>query len=219
MLSIKEAEHEKRLLGLKALQAQINPHFLYNSLNTIKLLAQMQGANSVVEASNALSGIMQTNMSRREYLTFAEETEYLRKYIALKEYQTADRIRFIVDIEPGLERCYIMKMLLQPLVENALKHGGIMDAPDGYISVRICAEGADVRALVEDNGIGLSEEESRQILAHLKNTESIGLFNITQRLRLHYGEHYGVSISGEKGVYTCVSLLVPRLESLGEPND
>ncbi len=151
---MKKHEKEKRFLTLRALQAQINPHFLYNSLNTIKWMGQMQGADSIVDAVNALSSIMQVNMSKNTYLTFQEELDYLNKYVCMKEFQKAARIKFVCKIEEGLRQCYILKMLVQPIVENSLKHGEVMEREDGYISVSIYSDGEDVQIDVEDNGKG-----------------------------------------------------------------
>lgn len=219
MEAIKKNERDKRKLGLKALQAQINPHFLYNSLNTIKIMGKMQEANPVADACDALICIMRTNMSKKTYHTFQEEIEYLNKYICMKEYQSANPIKFICKIEDGLENCYILKMLIQPLVENSLKHGGIMNDPKGYITVMIYSEGDSVQVVCEDNGIGLSEEESSEILSTMKDSAGIGLFNISQRILLHYGEECGVSITGEKGIYTRITLRIPRLTEVGGEDD
>ena len=219
IIDIRMHEKEKRVLALRALQAQINPHFLYNSLNTIKWMGQMQGAEAVVDAVDALSSIMQVNMSKKTYMTFQEELDYLNKYICMKEFQKAARIKFVCKIEEELRQCYILKMLIQPIVENSLKHGGVMEDKDGYISISIYADGGDVVIDVEDNGRGLSEEESRDILARLQKGDGIGLFNIQKRIQLYYGEEYGVSITGEKGIFTCVSLRIPKRTQGGEEDD
>lgn len=219
IIDIRMHEKEKRVLALRALQAQINPHFLYNSLNTIKWMGQMQGAEAVVDAVDALSSIMQVNMSKKTYMTFQEELDYLNKYICMKEFQKAARIKFVCKIEEELRQCYILKMLIQPIVENSLKHGGVMEDKDGYISISIYADGGDVVIDVEDNGRGLSEEESRDILARLQKGDGIGLFNIQKRIQLYYGEEYGVSITGEKGIFTCVSLRIPKRIQAGEEDD
>ena len=208
IIDIRMHEKEKRVLALRALQAQINPHFLYNSLNTIKWMGQMQGAEAVVDAVDALSSIMQVNMSKKTYMTFQEELDYLNKYICMKEFQKAARIKFVCKIEEELRQCYILKMLIQPIVENSLKHGGVMEDKDGYISISIYADGGDVVIDVEDNGRGLSEEG-----------DGIGLFNIQKRIQLYYGEEYGVSITGEKGIFTCVSLRIPKRTQAGEEDD
>lgn len=219
IIDIRMHEKEKRVLALRALQAQINPHFLYNSLNTIKWMGQMQGAEAVVDAVDALSSIMQVNMSKKTYMTFQEELDYLNKYICMMEFQKAARIKFVCKIEEELRQCYILKMLIQPIVENSLKRGGVMEDKDGYISISIYADGGDVVIDVEDNGRGLSEEESRDILARLQKGDGIGLFNIQKRIQLYYGEEYGVSITGEKGIFTCVSLRIPKRTQAGEEDD
>lgn len=219
IVDIRAHEKEKHMLTLKALQAQINPHFLYNSLNMIKCMGQMQGVDSVVDAVDALSSIMQVNMSKKTYMTFWEEQDYLNKYICMKEYQNASPIRFLFKIQEELRQCYILKMLIQPIVENSLRHGRVTDNPKGYISVSIYGDGEDVVIDVEDNGRGLSEEECRDILSGLQKSEGIGLFNIQKRIQLYYGEEYGVSITGEKGMFTCVTLRIPKRMQTGEEDD
>ena len=209
---------EDMISRIKEQIADMKKH-LYNSLNTIKWMGQMQGADSIVDAVNALSSIMQVNMSKNTYLTFQEELDYLNKYVCMKEFQKAARIKFVCKIEEELRQCYILKMLIQPIVENSLKHGEVMEREDGYISISIYSDGEDVQIDVEDNGKGLSEEESRAILDNLRNGEGIGLFNIQKRIQLYYGERYGVSITGEKGIYTCVSLRIPKRYQVGEEDD
>jgi len=212
MQQIRQDEQEKRKLEIKALQAQINPHFLYNSLSTIKFMAKMKGANNILEATDALSKIMYTNMSKQEYMTFAEEEAYLKSYICLKEYQTAAPINFICELTDTVLQRKVLKLLIQPLVENSLDHGGILEKPDGYISVKIYQEETCITVSVKDNGKGMAPEELQNVLQHLKSNKSIGLFNIMERIRLNYGETFGVTISSEPGIYTLVEMRLPIIE-------
>ena len=123
IIDIRMHEKEKRVLALRALQAQINPHFLYNSLNTIKWMGQMQGAEAVVDAVDALSSIMQVNMSKKTYMTFQEELDYLNKYICMKEFQKAARIKFVCKIEEELRQCYI-QMCIRDRSGTVITHNG-----------------------------------------------------------------------------------------------
>lgn len=209
-------EKEKKKLEIRALQAQINPHFLSNSLTTIKVMAMMQGAESIVEAADALSAVMRVNMSRQEYVTLEQEVQYLKNYICMREYQSAFGIQFVCEVEPELYQCYILKLLIQPIVENAIKHGGILDKPDGRISLKIYKFGDSIKVEVRDNGIGLSEEEGNEILENLEEGTSVGLYNIQRRIELNYGRDYGIQIYGEKNCFTVVELTLPQINEIGK---
>lgn len=217
--SIKKNERDKRKLSLKVLQVQMDPHFLYNSLNTIKLIAQMQGSDNIVQVTNSLSSIMQVNMSTKSYHTFKDELDYLEEYICIKEFQSATDIKFITKVEEELKSCYILKMLIQPLIENSLKHGELVNNPNGYISLSIYSEEDIVYIDVEDNGVGLDENECKKIISSMKDSKGIGLNNVSQRINLHYGSNYGLNITGEKGIYTRVSLWIPKMFIAGEEDD
>lgn len=211
MKLVKEKEKEKRLFEIKALQAQINPHFLHNSLSTIKYLAEIQRAENIIEVTDSLSQIMQVNMSEKRYITLEEEKRYLENYIRMKEYQYARNISFTMEIEKGLESYLILKLLIQPLVENSLKHGEIMEKTDGYISVNVYKDVTGIGVLVRDNGKGMSVEKIQESKAKVMENESIGLFNIEERIRLNYGEPYGMEIDSEPGRYTVIILKLPEI--------
>lgn len=213
---IRRDEKEKKKLEIRALQAQINPHFLANSLTTIKVMAMMHGAQSIAEASDALSAVMRVNMSRQEYVTFEQEIQYLKSYICMREYQSAYGIHFVCEVEPELLDFYVLKLLIQPVVENAIKHGGILDKPDGRISLRAYRAGNAVKIEVSDNGTGLSEEEGKAVMENLEEGNGVGLYNIQRRLELNYGPDYGIQIYGEKGCFTVVEFTVPVIERIGE---
>lgn len=209
MQTIKREEKEKRKLEIKALQSQINPHFLYNSLSTIKFMAGMRDAGNIMEATEALSNIMSINMAKSEYMTFEQEENYLRSYICLKEYQLARPIRFTCEIDEDIRKNLILKLLLQPIVENSIKHGGILEKSEGYVSVRAYRLNNAVRVVVKDNGVGMSGEKLAGVLGDLEHSKSIGLYNVISRVRLNYGEEYGVTASSEKNLYTMVEMTLP----------
>lgn len=211
MKLIKAKEKEKRFFEIKALQAQINPHFLHNSLSTIKYLAEIQRADNITEVTDALSQIMQINMSEKRYISLEEEKKYLESYIRMKEYQYARNINFTMEIQEGIEHMQILKLLIQPLVENSLKHGEIMEKADGYISVYIYKIETGMKVLVKDNGKGMSEEKVKESMAEVRKEDGIGLFNIAERIRLNYGDPYGMDIVSESQHYTVVTLRLPEV--------
>ena len=207
----KKSEREKIYLEQYALQAQIKPHFLYNTLYTIKMLATMTGAEAIENITEALSTIMQVNMSAEQFYTFTEAMDYLEKYICIREYQYVGEINFTYEIEKGLEQKYILKMLLQPLVENSIKHGHILEKENGKIEVRIFSEDAKIKAEVYDNGVGM-DAAVRECIRR-QETKRIGLKNIARRIQLYYGDSYGMEIQSVPGEYTRVILTLPMEES------
>ncbi len=209
-MQVKERdEGEKRKLEIKALQAQINPHFLYNSLSTIKFMAKLQNADSIMEATDALSNIMRINMSKDALMTMEQEKQYLESYICLQEYQKSYPIRFSCILEQGVAECKIIKLLIQPLVENSIQHGGILERNGLAITVRARILEEKLHITVYDNGKGIPKEKLVNMMRKLDWEESIGLFNTAERIRLHYGEAYGITLESQEGEYTQVEMILP----------
>lgn len=206
---IKNNEREKRKLQYKALQAQINPHFLYNSLNTIKFLANLQGSMNIVEVSEALSNLMHVNMSKREYFTLEEEIEYLKSYICMQEYKYGKSLEFVYEIEDNLEKALILKLLIQPVLENSIKHGGVLDKLNGRIRIRAYEYDSKLYIQIEDNGCGMQQKDIDFLFEHLEESDNIGLYNIIQRIKLNYGEEYEVILLSEPTQYMIVQYILP----------
>lgn len=210
---IRQNESEKRKLEIKALQAQINPHFLYNNLSTIKFMADKQGCHNVYEAIDALNTIMYINMAKEEYMTLEQEVAYIKSFVCLKEYQLSKPIHLLVDLNEPVRYHKILKLLIQPIVENCIKHGNIHEKEDGFIALKIYEEDGYLMVSIKDNGIGMSESFINKMLEKLPESKSIGIFNVMERIRLNYGEGYGIAFTGEKGVYTQVDLCLPLIDT------
>ncbi|MGL4346437.1 MAG: sensor histidine kinase [Cellulosilyticaceae bacterium] len=208
---------------LKALQTQINPHFLYNTLEMINWKARMCKADEVSEMIEALSGIMEVNIDRREnpFLTIKEEVEYLKNYVFLLQKRYGDRITFKLTAEDRLMNYQIPRLLLQPLIENALTHG---IEPKGYgnVGVEIAEKEEEMIIRIIDNGVGMPEERLKMIRQQLEAQDKnciedaasgrghIGVINVHRRIQLVYGQAYGVVIESKEEQGTRISLKLPK---------
>jgi two-component system sensor histidine kinase YesM len=205
---------EVKNLELKALQAQINPHFLYNTLDLINWMSMKHGAHEIRALVNALSRFYKLSLSRGEdTVTVRDEVEHARTYIQIQNMRYDDSIGFVVELPDDLLACPILKLVMQPLVENAIFHG-IMAKKDERGTIRITGErdGGAVRLFVEDDGWGMPQEEARQVLcgrAGADDHHGYGVRNIHERLRLSYGAGYGLAFHSREGHGTRVTITIP----------
>ena len=214
---IKEQENLKKA-ELRALQAQINPHFLYNTLDTIIWMAESKKTDQVVKIVSALSDFFRISLSKgMDWITIGEEMELIRSYLTIQKMRYHDILDFNIDVDEDVADNTILKLILQPLVENALYHGIKNKRQGGTISVRARRNGTDEVLLeVEDNGIGFAPERLAQLRAGLENASGdiylesgFGIGNVNRRIQLYYGKTYGLSIESEYTIGTCVTLLIP----------
>ena len=209
---------EKRSAQLRALQAQINPHFMYNTLQIIGGMAIKKKAPEIYEITVQLSDIMRYSLSfGKEMVPLREEMHYLDSYLGIQNQRFGERIQVDQTIDPVLLDCLIPKLILQPLVENCLEHGLSGKCGTWCITIHGTLDGEDMRLTVSDNGLGMEEERLAYIRGELaKGVENaigssahIGLVNVNSRIRLKYAAHYGVRIQSEQGAGTQVELLLP----------
>jgi two-component system, sensor histidine kinase YesM len=214
---IKEQENLKKA-ELRALQAQINPHFLYNTLDTIIWMAESKKTDQVVEIVSALSSFFRISLSKgMDWITIGEEVELIRSYLTIQKMRYQDILDFKIEVDQDVMDNTILKLILQPLVENALYHGIKNKRQGGIIRVRAKRKREDQILLeVEDDGIGFTPEKLARLHAHLndhsgdiKLESGYGIDNVNNRIRLYYGEPYGVSIRSEYNSGTCVTLIIP----------
>ncbi len=214
---IKEQENLKKA-ELRALQAQINPHFLYNTLDTIIWMAESKKTDQVVKIVTALSNFFRISLSKgMDWITIGEEVERIRSYLTIQKMRYRDILDFKIDVEEDVAENTILKLLLQPLVENALYHGIKNKRQRGMIHVRARRKGEnEVLLEVEDDGIGFTPEKLHQLRAELdedqgdiKLESGFGLGNVNKRIRLYYGEPYGLSVQSDYMSGTCVTLVIP----------
>jgi two-component system sensor histidine kinase YesM len=220
LLDAKIKEHENlKKAELRALQAQINPHFLYNTLDAIIWMAQVNQTAQVVELVRVLSRFFRITLSKgRDWITVREEIEHIESYLAIQKMRYRDILDYRIDVAPDMLAGEMLKLTLQPLVENALYHGIKNKRSGGVIRVRgRRIDGDQLLIEVEDNGIGMSREKLAEIRALLAGEaggavvaeSGYGINNVNQRIKLYYGQDYGLSIQSEYLHGTCVSLVIP----------
>lgn len=215
---IKLEQKNLRVTELKLLQAQINPHFLYNTLDTIIWLAEGNQTDQVVEMVTSLSDFFRTVLSEgRDYITIAEEESHIRSYLEIQQFRYRDILEYEIEIDPIIYQYTILKLTLQPLVENALYHGIKNKRGKGKISVKGRLENDKIYLEVNDNGIGMSKVDLENIRKRVKgeidpiNQGGFGLANVDERIRLNYGHEYGLVFESVEGEWTRVSVLLPKI--------
>jgi two-component system sensor histidine kinase YesM len=214
---VREQENLKKA-ELRALQAQINPHFLYNTLDTIIWMAEAQKTAQVVEIVSALSSFFRISLSKgKDWITIGEEIERTKSYLTIQRMRYRDILDYRIDVDEDVLDNTILKLILQPLVENALYHGIKNKRQGGTITVRARPLSDEEIVLeVEDNGIGFTAEKLEQVNAKLADEmgdirleSGFGIDNVNKRIKLYYGRQYGLSIRSEYLIGTCVSLIIP----------
>ncbi len=197
-------------LELQMLQAQINPHFLYNALESISMLAIMNDDDQTSEMASNLGHILRYGISNyNAEVSLYEEIENLKKYIAFQEIRFKSSYSITIDIRPELYDVKMIKMIIQPILENAIYHGMKDVVKDGKIVISAEIKDKNILELiVYDNGIGMTEEEVHDLNEYVQGNnqkyKSIGLRNVNRRIKLQYGEKYGVFVDSQKGIGTTV---------------
>ncbi|WP_173917218.1 sensor histidine kinase [Halobacillus sp. Marseille-Q1614] len=210
-LMIKETEY-------KALQAQINPHFLYNTLDSINWMAKVNKQEKISVMAAALGNMMRNIISKKApMITIREELEIVRNYITIQKYRYDQRLDFTLDVSPELEESLIPKLSIQPIVENAIQHGLEEMVSSCRIIVTISEAEDNLEIIVSDNGPGIEEDKLESIYRGLIKSKSsgIGINNINERIKMMYGEDYGITIKSEAGKGTEVVIKVPFTNEMG----
>ena len=222
---IKTEQMKLKDTELKLLQEQINPHFLYNTLDTIVWLAEEGQDRDVVAMTTSLSEFFRTVLSGgRDYITIREEVTHIRSYLSIQQFRYEDILDYEITIDEKLYEYIILKLTLQPLVENALYHGIKNKRGRGKIIINGYEDGADLILEVIDNGIGMDQEELYSLKRKLKEKSShersgFGLINVEERIRMNYGYRYGMEFESEKGKGTKVKVRIPKkIPPLSEKN-
>jgi len=205
-------EHQKRDLEYRMLQSQITPHFLYNTINSIKWMATLQGADGIAEMVTSLSRLLKTiSKDIRKVVPLEDELTLLDDYLVIQKYRYGNSVVVTNEIEQVFTQTKIPRFSLQPIVENAIFHG-IRPKGQGHIILSAVFDDDDVLVTVTDDGVGMSKEAIMKFKEEAPDSDTIlnlGLRNVDSRLRYAFGEDYGLSITSEDGKFTTVSLRVP----------
>lgn len=217
MEKVKNDETALRKTELKALQAQINPHFLYNTLDSIQWMCENGNNKDAVKMVGALARLFRISISRgREFISVKEEMQHAESYLIIQSFRYKNQFSYKFDVQPEIEEYLCNKITVQPLIENAIYHG-----IDRYVyegEIKISAKEApenpeDILITVSDNGVGMTQEQCERILRKEKSDSSgIGVKNVNDRLKIYFGEKYGLSIKSELDVGTVVTVRIPKIK-------
>lgn len=219
---IRIEQRNLRQAELKVLQAQINPHFLYNTLDSIIWLAEAGEKEQVVQMVSALSDFFRTTLSKgKDYITLQEEETHIRSYLQIQQIRYRDILEYDIRIPQELTQYPILKLTLQPLVENALYHGIKNKRGVGHIIVTGREEEDRLVFSVRDDGIGMTPDHLGRVRALIGGEQSdkeassgFGLFNVNQRMQLNYGPEYGIKIDSRYEEGTEVTVVIPKSEDI-----
>jgi two-component system, sensor histidine kinase YesM len=218
MDQIQMKQEEKRQLEFAIMHAQINPHFLYNTLYSIKGLCDMGLNKDASQMITALSSFFRIGISKgREIISIKEEIEHIRHYLFIQEMRYGDDFSYEVEVDSEILPNNIIKLSLQPLIENAIYHGVKQKRGKGVITIRGYQGGGNIHLEVADNGNGIQPEKLQEIAAEMeasfqdkKQFIGIGLKSVNERIKIHFGPQYGLSISSEPGNGTVISIVIPK---------
>ena len=206
-------QKEKRKMELNALQAQIQPHFLYNTLDSIIWMAEGGNNEDVVLMTSALAKLLRKSISnKRELVTVTEELEYTRSYLIIQKMRYQGELQYSIEVEPAIADVEIAKLLVQPLVENAIYHGIKYKKGCGKIEIKANYQDKGILIQISDNGRGMTKEELAHIFDEREidtKKNSVGVLNVHNRIRLYYGEKYGLSFESEQNKGTIVYVYLP----------
>ncbi|PHV69976.1 hypothetical protein CS063_12575 [Sporanaerobium hydrogeniformans] len=218
MKDIHEKNKLKRKAELYALQTQINPHFLYNTLDSINAMAALRGEKDIMQMTVALARLLRLSINtKREFVSIAEEIEHVKCYLKIQKIRYADKFEVIFDIQPSILNYKVVKLILQPLVENAIYHGIELKPTHGIITIRGYENEGSIYLEILDNGIGVNREKVNEIRQRLKedillgNCDSVGLYNVNSKIKLYYGEDYGLSFESEQEIGTTIKVMIPKM--------
>jgi len=213
-LQKKSLELERKQAELNALQSQIDPHFLFNTLETIRMRSLIKNETETAEIIKYLSRTFRRTLSwKQDMITVMEEVEFLENFLKIQQYRFKDKITYELNIEEEAKRCRIPKMSIQPFVENASIHGIEKIKGAGVIKVDIRKEDNRLHCVIEDNGIGIPRERLAKIYEDMESessiSENIGIANVYRRLKLFYGDRFELRIESKENEGTRVILSLP----------
>jgi len=215
---IQKEEKEKAMAEIRALQSQINPHFLYNTLGSVKWIASMQKADKIVEMTEALISILRyTAKLESSMVTLREEIDNIRNYIIIQNVRYYNRIQLQIQVDDSLLGSRMPKLILQPIVENAIFHGFAELEDEGIITVRAHRYDEGIQIEISDNGAGIDPATAEWLNRELRSAENIqtsgiGLPNVQRRIQLHYGDRYGIGFHSAQGQGTTFVITLPDIQ-------
>ncbi|WP_379153161.1 sensor histidine kinase [Paenibacillus sp. sgz5001063] len=230
LLSLTELQaRQKREAELRSLQAHIKPHFLYNTLDTIHWMARNKGAEDIAEVVQSLSKLFRLGLSKgSDLVPLSDELEHMVSYLKIQQVRYSSKLAYRIEVDPQLHELYVLKLLLQPIVENAIYHGIKERRGPGHISIEVVQQANELYLTIRDDGAGMTPERLAMLQERLSAVgrndgdageieqpvpgsagSGYGILNVQARLRLTYGEPYGLHIESERGKGTVVTVRHP----------
>ena len=213
MTTVREEEIDLRKTELKALQAQINPHFLYNTLDSIAWMCEQGKNGDAVKMVHALARLFRISISRgHELIPIEKELQHAESYLLIQKFRYKNQFTYHFTVDESCLHYLCNKITLQPIIENAITHGLDLLVEPGHIEITVCTEGEDVLFRVSDDGIGMSREQVAELLQNEPSDRTgIGIKNVNDRLRIYFGPQYGLSIESVPDEGTTVTIRMPRV--------
>ena len=222
--SLMEKVHNEEIVlrktELKALQAQINPHFLYNTLDSIQWMCEQGNSKDAVKMVGALAKLFRISISHgNEFITINDELKHAESYLIIQSYRYKNQFTYSFDVDKSVLGYMCNKITIQPFIENAIYHGLDRMVDEGEIKIIAQRRGKDIAIIVKDNGLGMTEEQCKTILQKDRSdSKGIGVKNVNDRLKIYFGEEYGITIESELDVGTTVTIKIPKIEK-GQENE
>ncbi len=218
MTTVRQEEVKLRKTELKALQAQINPHFLYNTLDSIAWMCEQGRSTDAVNMVHALARLLRISISRgHELIPIARELEHAEHYLEIQTCRYKNQFTYAFHVDSACLDYYCNKITLQPIIENAILHGLDLLVDEGHIDVQVYQEGEDILFCVQDNGVGMSPEQVSAILEQdAQDRTGIGIKNVNDRLQIYFGKGYGLRIVSELDMGTRVEIRMPKIREAGD---
>lgn len=222
---IREREQQKRKLEVNFLRAQINPHFLYNTLFSIRCAVEVGKNSQAAQMLGAFIDLLRSTLSVKDNtVPLRDELLTTRKYLVVQKLRYGEKVHYEVEMQSGTELCMVPPLILQPLVENAIFHGLEAKSQGGTVVIESALQGENLLLTITDDGAGMDEETLNQARANceknvVKDAHSIGMSNVHNRIRLNYGDGYGLTLESSKGIGTTITLLMPAVIQKEESNE
>ena len=207
----RERERTLRVAQVKSLTEMIKPHFMYNTLNLIKWSAKLGDSEGAADIAVQLGKLLRASVSMKEFVTVAEELSFLRTYLKIQQRRFEGRLKVTIRVETGAYGCYVPKLILQPLVENAIRHGIEMAESSGRITIKGMRENGHLVFRVKDNGQGMSPQRQQEVLER-RDDNHFGLYNVHMRAVLNGDEDCGIALHSMEGKGTEVILTLKHME-------
>lgn len=213
MEKVKNEEVALRKTELKALQAQINPHFLYNTLDSIQWMCEEEKTEDAITMVGALAQLFRISISKGyELIPIEKEIQHAKNYLVIQSYRYKDQFIYNFDIDEEVLPYLCNKITIQPIIENALYHGISRMVDEGEISISVHKVGNDIIMKIKDNGVGMSEEQVQNILKKERtDSKGIGVKNVNDRIKIYFGNDYGIVVESELDVGTTITIKIPAV--------